>query len=89
MSFHNDGGRYSVHRHRPPLLPAIGINSRPPAIMSVDEETKIAKVCAWHHPRPYAKKWGDAWAVANGFTTSHGICPVCHAKELASHAPGH
>ena len=89
MSFHHDGGRYSAHRHQTSILPATGINSRPPAIISIDDATKITKVCAWHHPQPHAKNWADAWSTANGYTPSHGICPACKAREEARHVPSH
>jgi len=54
----------------------------PPAIMDFDPATEVFTVCAWPHCHgPDAKGVADAWCEARGYKVSHGMCPVCFAKE--------
>ena len=51
----------------------------PEAALGIDHEVKQVMVCAWCEAD---KRRVEAWAAANGYEVSHGMCPRCYAINL-------
>lgn len=53
----------------------------PKAVMSINLDSQAtAIICAWHEGKAEA----DAWAKRKGLLASHGICPACSKRVMAS-----
>jgi len=54
--------------------------ARPKAVQSVDHNA-LACVCAWCAD----KREADAWCLAEGFDTTHTICPTCRVRFMGDY----
>lgn len=71
---------------RESLPPFAVATSLPVAFLEV--KNGFARVCAYHgrthEERVANSKEATDWASAHGWRVSHGACPACAARELAS-----